>query len=142
MNLVGKEKAKLISELVNLIAKSGRIKNKKALLDGLIERENMGSTAIGNGAAIPHAKIDGLSEPILAFARSLEGVDFNSLDGEKTYIFFILISAKEEVGSHLKILAKISHLIKDKFYINLFRKAKSKEEILKLVSAAEKGPKY
>lgn len=137
LDLKGKEKKQLLAELVDLISKSGKLKNKKYLLDALLEREELGSTGIGNGVAIPHAKIDGVKEPMLAFGRAPEGVDFNSLDGEKTYIFFALISPKEEVGKHLKILAKISHIIKDKFTVNLFKKVKNAEEVLKTLSDAE-----
>jgi len=138
LDLKGKDKPRIIAELAELLVKSGKAKNKKALTDRLIERENLGSTAIGNGVAIPHAKIEAVKEPTLAFGRSSEGVDFNSLDGEKTYIFFMLVSAKEDVGAHLKILAKISHLIKDKFTVGRFRKAKNKEEVLKIISDIEK----
>jgi len=135
--LNGKDKEEMLSELADLISKSAKLKNKKSLLNALLEREELGSTAIGNGVAIPHAKIDDIKEPILAFGRAHEGVDFNSLDGEKTYLFFVLISPKEEVGRHLKILARISHIIKDKFTVGLFKKAKDADEILKILSTAE-----
>lgn len=137
INLENKDKEKILAEMVGLIGKSGKLKNKKALLTALLEREKLGSTGIGNGVAIPHAKIDGIKEPILAFGRSTEGVDFNSLDGALTYIFFVLISPKEEVGQHLKILARISHIIKDKFTVGLFKKAKNEAEILKILESAE-----
>lgn len=142
LNLKEKDKLKLIAELVNLICNSGKVKNKKALFDAIVEREKLGSTAIGNGVAIPHAKIEGVIKPILVFGRSPEGIDFNSLDGEKTYIFFMLISSKIDVGSHLKILAKISHLIKDKFTIGLLKKASNKNEILGIISDLETHLNY
>ena len=69
------------------------------------------------------------------------GIDFGALDGEKTYLFFMLISPKEDIGSHLKILAKISHLIKDRFMVGLFKKAHSKKEILSMISNLEKSSK-
>lgn len=139
LNLEGKDKAGIISELVDIACKAGGVKNKKSLSDALAERERLGSTAIGNGVAIPHAKIDGVKQTVLTFGRSSEGVDFNSLDGEKTYLFFILISPKEDIGAHLKILAKISHLIKDRFMVGLFRKAKSKKEVLSIISTLERS---
>lgn len=138
LNLTAQDKPKLLAEMVDLIAKSGKIKNKRALYTALIEREGLGSTAIGGGIAIPHAKVDAVKEPILAFGRAPAGVDFNSLDGERTYIFFMLISPKEEVGFHLKVLARISHLVKDKFMVGLLRKAKNKEEIIKIAHNIEK----
>jgi fructose-specific phosphotransferase system IIA component len=139
LDLKGKDKAGVISELAELIDNSGKIKNKKMLVANLLEREKMGSTAIGNGVAIPHTKVEGAKETIMAFGRSKDGVDFNSLDGEKTYIFFALVSSKDDVGIHLKILAKVSHLIKDKFTVGLFKKAKTKEDVLKIVSETEKN---
>jgi len=139
LELEGKDKAEIIDELVDIITKSGKAKNKKALASAIIGRENLGSTAIGNGVAVPHAKIDGIKQTVLAFGRSAAGVDFNSLDGEKTHLFFMLISPKEDIGSHLKILAKISHLIKDRFMVGLFKKAHSKKEVLSMISNLEKS---
>lgn len=141
LNLEGKSKTAVLGELVDLIGKTGRVRNKKALADALIEREKLGSTAIGNGVAVPHAKIDDIKQTVLAFGRSPEGVDFNSLDGEKTHLFFILISPKEDIGAHLKILAKVSHLIKDRFMVGLIRKAKTKKEVLSIISNLEKSTK-
>jgi fructose-specific phosphotransferase system IIA component len=137
LNLKSTEKEKLLSEMVDLISESGKVKNRKSLLGALLERERLGSTGIGNGVGIPHTKVDGVKEPVLAFGRASAGVDFNSLDGELTYIFFMLISPKEEVGQHLKILAKISHIIKDKYTVGLFKKAKSQQDVIKVLSDAE-----
>ncbi len=141
LGLEGKDKTEIIDELVDIIIKSGKSKNKKALAAAIMGRENLGSTAIGNGVAVPHAKIDGIRQTVLAFGRSAVGVDFNSLDGEKTHLFFMLISPKEDIGSHLKILAKISHLIKDRFMVGLFKKAHSKKEVLSMITNLEKSSK-
>jgi PTS system fructose-specific IIC component len=141
LELEGKDKSEIIDELVDIVVKSGKAKNKKALASAIAARENLGSTAIGNGVAVPHAKIDGIKHTVLAFGRSAAGVDFNSLDGERTHLFFMLISPKEDIGSHLKILAKISHLIKDRFMVGLFKKAHSKKEVLSMISNLEKSAK-
>jgi PTS system nitrogen regulatory IIA component len=138
LNLESSEKENILAELVDVAASSGKVKNKKALLTALLEREKLGSTGIGNGVGIPHTKVDGAKEPILVFGRAQQGVDFNSLDGGLTYIFFVLISPKEEVGRHLKILARLSHIIKDKFTVGQLRKAKTQAEVLKIVEDAEK----
>lgn len=138
LNIENTEKDKVIAELVDVVASSGKVKNKKALLSALLERERLGSTGIGFGVAIPHTKVDVVKEPILAFGRSQAGVDFNSLDGSPTYLFFMMISPKEEVGRHLKILAKISHIVKDKFTVGLLRKAKTQGDIIKVLEDAEK----
>ena len=138
LDLKEKEKTKLIAELVDIFAKPSRIKDGKALFKAILEREKLGSTAIGNGIAIPHAKIKGVKEPLLILGRLPEGVDFNALDGEKTYLFFMLVSSQEEVGLHLKILAKISHLVKDKFVVERLKKVKDKHEIFEIISGFER----
>ena len=138
LDLKEKEKTKLIAELVDIISKSNRIKNREALSKAILERERLGSTAIGNGVAIPHAKIKGIKKPLLILGRSTEGVNFDALDGEKTYLFFMLISPREEVGLHLKILSKISHLVKDKFVVERLKKIKGKHEVFELICGFER----
>ncbi len=138
LNLLEKNKARLLSVLVELVAKSGKLKNKKAFLRAIMEREKMGSTGIGNGVAIPHAKSKAVKALVLAFARSDSGLDFGALDGEKVHLFFMLASPEAHVGEHLKILAKISYLIKDKFTLEALRLAKAKKDVLKIISSFEK----
>ncbi|MDP1854096.1 MAG: PTS sugar transporter subunit IIA [Candidatus Omnitrophota bacterium] len=138
LDLKEKEKTKLIAELVDIVVKPSRIKDGKVLSKAILEREKLGSTAIGNGIAIPHVKIRGIKKPLLILGKSAEGVDFDSLDGEKTYLFFMLISPQKEIGLHLKILAKISHLVKDKFVVERLKKIKEKHEIFEIISGFER----
>jgi fructose-specific phosphotransferase system IIA component len=142
LELQGTDKSEVIAELVDLVAKSGKIKNKKACVRSVLEREKLGSTGIGNGVAIPHAKSKSVRDFILAFARKDDGIDFGALDGEKTYLFFTLASPEDEVGGHLKILAEISRLVKDKFIVDLLRRAKNKKEIVKIVSGISSQPAH
>jgi len=137
LSLEGENKKEVIAELVELIAKSRKLKDKKAFLKAVIERESLGSTGIGYGVAIPHAKSDAVSGLILAFARKDTGIDFGALDGERTYLFFAFAAPKSEVGAHLKILSEISRLVKDKFIVELLKKAKDRKEILKIISRQE-----
>ncbi len=134
LELQGGKKNEVLSQLVDLIAQSRRIKNKKAVLRSVLEREKLGSTGIGNGVAIPHVKSKFVGDFTLALARINTGMDFGALDGEKTFLFFCLASPEEEVGMHLKILAEISRLVKDKFVVDLLLKAKNKKEVLKVIS--------
>jgi fructose-specific phosphotransferase system IIA component len=136
-----KNKPKLITALVDLLSKSGKLKNKKSFLRSILEREKLGSTGIGNGVAIPHAKSGSIKGFALAFAKSQGGVDFGALDGEKVYLFFILASPVEPIGEHLKILAKISYLIKDKFIVDLLRQAKDAKEVIKIIRTHENPQK-
>jgi len=132
LDLDGNDKKKLITELVEIAGTSPKLGNKKAFLKAVLERESLGSTGIGNGVAIPHAKSKLARDFILVFARKKEGLDFGALDGEKTYLFFALASPQDKVGLHLKILAEISRLVKDKFIVDLLRKAEDKKEIIKI----------
>ena len=131
------DKKKVIAELVELIAKSKKLTNKKSFLKAIQERENLGSTGIGGGVAIPHSKSEAIRDFILVFARSERGIDFGALDGEQTFLFFALASPKNEVGGHLKILAEISRLVKDKFTVELLKKAKDRQEIIKIITMME-----
>ncbi|MFO7766447.1 MAG: PTS sugar transporter subunit IIA [Pelovirga sp.] len=99
----------LTDTLVNLVPELEHDR----VLDVLCEREKLGSTGIGDGVAIPHGKIAGLSSLQLVFARSTKGVDFESMDGQLTQLFFLLIAPEGAVGVHLKTLARISKLLKD-----------------------------
>jgi len=137
LQIKGNTKKEVIENLVELISQSKKLKNKKEFLKEIIKREKLGSTGIGGGVAIPHAKSKAVHSFVLGFARKDEGIDFGALDGEKTYLFFILASPMNEVGRHLKILAEISRLIKDKFIVYRLKKAKDKKEILRIISLQE-----
>ena len=125
----------VIKELLDKLVNCGRISKDKeqVILKALIDREELGSTAIGNGVAIPHAKIEVVDNIIAAFGISHKGVDFNALDGEKVYLFFLLIAPSESAGPHLKVLARITRLLRDKNFREILMKAKSKEEAIKLI---------
>jgi mannitol/fructose-specific phosphotransferase system IIA component (Ntr-type) len=99
-----------------------------------MERESLGSTAIGQGIAIPHAKSECVSKLVGAFALSKKGVDFDSLDGEPVYIFFLLIAAQDSAGPHLKALARISRLFKDKYFRDNLRNCQDEKSIIKVIT--------
>jgi len=86
------------------------------LVEVLWERERLGSTAIGDGIAIPHGKLAGLQGVIGAFGRHPAGVNFDSLDGTPTHLFFLLVAPEDSVGQHLKALARVSRLLKDRAF--------------------------
>jgi nitrogen PTS system EIIA component len=79
----------------------------------LLERERLGSTGIGDGIAIPHGKLKRLDQPVMVFARSLKGVDFHALDSRPVNLFYLIIAPEAAVGVHLKMLARISRILKD-----------------------------
>lgn len=136
-DLKSTDKEGVLAELVNLLFKAGKIKDKDKILEDVKKREELMSTGIGHGVAIPHAKSEGVKTLIAAFGRSKKGIDFKSLDGELVYLFFILISPEEVTGPHIKALAKISRLLKHHYVREMLKSADSAEKILDLISQEE-----
>lgn len=112
-DLQAKDKPKALAELTDSLVSCEPSLNRDDVIAVLKERENLGSTGIGDGVAIPHGKLAGIPELKLVFGRSHSGVDFESMDGQPAYLFFLLIAPEESVGVHLKTLARISKLLKD-----------------------------
>jgi len=123
----------VLEELVGLLVKDGKVKNAAMTVDVLVEREKLGSTGIGQGIAIPHAKTDQTQDVVAAFGLSRRGVQFDALDGEPVNIFFLLVAPPDAAALHLKALARISRLLKDKFFRQALRETKTAAEILKLI---------
>jgi fructose-specific phosphotransferase system IIA component len=130
------KKEDVIRELVEALVNSGEIEKRyrNKLIEALLARESLGSTAIGQGIAIPHAKLDCVEKLIAAFGLSKKGVDFDSLDGEPAYIFFLLVAPQDSAGPHLKALARISRLLKDKYFRDSLRAALDEKSIIKIIS--------
>ena len=144
VNLKGRKKPEILSELVDLLAEGGNIKKsgKSDILKRLEEREMLGSTGIGKGVAIPHAKCPKIKKMIAAFGISKDGLDFKSLDGEPTHLFFLIIAPGETPGPHLKALAKISRLLDDKFIRDRLLAVKNSQGVLQIIKDEErKNPK-
>jgi len=99
----------------------------------LAERERMGSTAIGDGIAIPHGKLKGLTHIVGIFGRSTKGVDFESLDGRPTHLFFVLMAPEDSASLHLKALARVSRLFKDEAFRDRLLGAADAAEIYRLI---------
>ena len=105
-------KAGILAELAGTVADHHPEVDRARLLTALEDREKLNSTALGDGVAIPHGKLGGIKRVFAAFGRSPEGVDFESLDGKPTHLFFLLVAPEESAGAHLKALARISRLLK------------------------------
>jgi fructose-specific phosphotransferase system IIA component len=128
-------KESIIRELVGLLVKSGSIKEKdtQKILRILMDREALGSTGIGQGVAIPHGKSDCVSKLVGAVGISKNGINFDSLDGESTRIFFLLIAPEDSAGPHLKALARISRLLKEKHFRESLLSSKEDKVLLKVL---------
>src|SRR5215472_16060771 len=111
--LRGRTKGDIINELASVVAAGHPEIDRTRLVQALEDRERLNSTALGEGVAIPHGKLPGLQHVIAAFGRSPGGVDFSSLDGKPTHLFFLLVAPEDSAGAHLKALARISRLLKN-----------------------------
>ena len=129
-------KSEVIQEMVGLLVEAEVIekKYKNKVIEVLMAREALGSTAIGQGIAIPHGKSESTNQLVASLAVSKKGVDFDSLDGEPAYIFFLLVAPIDSAGPHLKALARVSRLLKDKFFRESLRNTKTPKEMLELIS--------
>ena len=130
------KKEDVIKELVDTLVNSGDIekRSRNKLIESLMAREALGSTAIGQGIAIPHAKSDCVEKLVAAFGLSKKGVDFDSLDGEPAYIFFLLVAPQDSAGPHLKALARISRLLKDKYFRDTLRACEDDKAVVKIIA--------
>lgn len=131
------DKEGVLKELVGVLASVRNIGDQKAIVKALIERENLGSTGIGQGIAIPHGKTDKINELVAVMGISNKGVNFDALDGEPVYIFFLLVTPKDASGPHLKALAQISRLLRDSYFCELIRQCKAPEEVYQLIKNEE-----
>jgi nitrogen PTS system EIIA component len=112
-DLGARSKPEVLIELADAVARDNAGIDKVRLLAALEERERLNSTALGDGVAIPHGKLPGIRRVFAAFGRSRQGIDFQSLDGKPTHLFFLLVAPEDSAGAHLKALARISRLLKD-----------------------------
>jgi len=138
--LASREKIAALQEMADWLASSHQSLDKQQVLEVLLEREKISTTAIGEGVAIPHGKLPGVERVLGVFARSPEGVDFASLDGGPTHLFFVLIAPENAAADHLKALARISRLLKDEAIRRRLLKGRNSQEIFQII--AEEDQKF
>ena len=137
VGLEATEKADVLKELVGVLADVKDLGDKKSIVKALVERESLGSTGIGQGIAIPHGKTDRVKELVAVLGISRKGVNFEALDGEAVYIFFLLVAPKDTAGPHLKALAQISRLLRDSYFCELLQRCKTSDEVYELIRKEE-----
>ena len=123
-----------LAELSGVFAKGACRVDPGAMLHVLMEREKLGSTGIGDGIAIPHGKIAGLDEMVIAFGRSRGGIDFEAMDGKPAHLFFLLMAPANSAGQHLKALAKISRMMKDGVFRRKLLEAKMHDDLVRIIA--------
>jgi len=132
-DLVSRDKKGVIEEMVIPAARIAGVETRE-LVRVLMERERLGSTGIGGGIGIPHGKLKGLESLILGFGLSRKGVDFESIDGKPTYIFFLLLTPENSIDIHLRMLARISGILKNEMFRKRLMNAADADEILTVIS--------
>jgi len=131
-DLKSQNKKGLLDELVVPLVSSTGL-NSDDLVRVLMERERLGSTGIGGGIGIPHGKIKDLKSLVLGFGLSRKGIDFESIDGKPTHIFFVLITPEDSTGLHLKLLARISRILKNDHFKERLLHAVDQNELYEII---------
>ncbi|MGH7826796.1 MAG: PTS sugar transporter subunit IIA [Candidatus Binatia bacterium] len=136
-SLQSKEKNAALKEMADRLAACEPSLNAQKVFQVLLDREKISTTAIGEGVAIPHGKLPGVQRVIGIFARSPEGVDFTSLDGGPTHLFFVLMAPEDAAADHLKALARISRLLKDPAFRSQLMAGETSQEIFSMIAAED-----
>lgn len=128
-----------IRAMVGSLKECGSISadDEENIVAAILKREELGSTGIGNGVAVPHTKHPSVDKLIATVALAQEGVDFASLDGEPVYILFLLVSPPDRPGDHLRGLENISRHLRNPRFCSFLKQAKSKQEIIELLEEAD-----
>ena len=137
LNLDVPDKATAINKLSGMLCGSGKVSDQNHFVSAVLEREKLGSTAIGAGIAIPHARANTVNEVSIAFARAAHGIDFNSVDGDPVNLIFLLAAPVESGSLYLNLLARISRLLRYQDLIDDLKKATTKEEVIKIIASKE-----
>ncbi len=128
-------KEAVIREMVSSLKDAQKINTKDVenIIKSLMKREELGSTGIGKGVAVPHTKHDCIKKIMGTIARSTQGVDFNALDGEPVHLFFLLLSPTDSAGTHLAALERISTVIRDNDFRRFMREANGKDGLVEIL---------
>jgi mannitol/fructose-specific phosphotransferase system IIA component (Ntr-type) len=137
--LSSNDKVSVISELVDSLVRAGDISeaDRDDIVKAIMKREDLGSTGIGRGIAVPHTKHPSVAKLVGTVGVSSQGVDFESLDGEKVQLFFLLVSPPDRPGDHLRALENISRQLRDETFCRFLKQSKSAEDIVQLLEEAD-----
>ncbi len=133
LDLRGTDKEEILAEMVDLLAASGHIRDKEAVLKAVTDREKRMSTGMQNGIAIPHGKTDSVDCLVAALGIKREGIDFGALDGQPSTIFVMTVSPDSRTGPHIQFLAEVSRPLNDASVRAKILSASTREEVLKLL---------
>ena len=133
------DKEGVVRELVASLKNSGQLKaeDEESIIEAILKREELGSTGIGRGIAVPHTKHPSVDSPVGTVGVSQTGVDFQSLDGEQVQLFFMLISPPDQPNEHLKALENISKQLQDETFCRFLKQSKNAEDIEQILEEAD-----
>jgi len=133
------DKRAALEELVEALAAVKAVKKSDApaIVSALVKRENLGSTGIGRGVAVPHARIDCIRKVVGALGRSEAGVPFNALDGKPVHVLFLMLSSPDNTADHLAALERVARILKDETFCRFLRQARGQEDLLDLIDEAD-----
>ncbi len=131
--LKGRTKKLVLEELIGAVKQNKPNIDSDRLMKVLLERERLGSTGIGDGIAIPHGKLKDIDDLVLSFGRSIEGIDFESMDGKPVHLFFLLVAPEACAGIHLRALAKIARLLKNGTVRKRLAKVENRDDIFSII---------
>jgi fructose PTS system EIIBC or EIIC component len=137
LHLSATTKEEVLDELIAKLEEAGRLNSREEMKQAILAREAQGSTGIGEGIAIPHAKTAAVKTPSIAFGFSEEGIDFDSLDQQKAHLFFMIAATADANQAHLETLALLSQMLMDESFRQQLMQAKTKEQVLDIISRKE-----
>lgn len=138
LDLESTKKKEVIKELSQMLFDADKVSNLDKFVTEIESREQLGTTGVGYGVAIPHAKTKFVKTPALAFGKSSQGIDYDSMDGEDAHIFFMIAAPADGANLHLQTLAKLSRKLIDEDFRDRLHKATTKEEVLEILSRIDK----
>lgn len=137
VDLQARTKKDALRELASALARETKGLDAQELLGLLLEREKLGTTGMGDGIAIPHARIESLDRLVANFGRSGPGIDFDSVDGKPTQLFFLMVAPGREGSAHLLTLAKLSRLLSESEFRSRLQELNSVDELFRVIEEAE-----
>ena len=134
LDIEARDKREVIEKLVEKLVESKLVKDKEKVISAIMQREEIESTGIGGGIAIPHARCEEVDDVIIVFARSIKGVDFEALDGKPVHLIFLILAPQKARKEYLQAVAKVARLLKSKVMKKALLNAKSVEDIIKVIA--------
>lgn len=137
LDLEVSDKTDLLTKLVDVVAETGKVKDRDTLLKVILDREKLMSTGIGYGVALPHGKSNVVEQSVAAVATLREPIDFDALDDKPVNIVLLLVGTEENVGAHLRLLSRISRMVGSEQFRTSLLASHSVEDVLDLFATYE-----